>query len=82
MFSNDIGLSRSAATGSPAVAVLDLHWGTASHFRRLARVDVDTAAYWLATVHRPAHRISHPFLNVEGCPGCAFETAAQTEATR
>jgi hypothetical protein len=50
-------------------------WGTASRFRRLARVDADTAAYWLLTVHRPAHRVGHPLLNVEDCPGCAFETA-------
>jgi hypothetical protein len=50
-------------------------WGTVSHFRRMTRVDLDVARYWLDTVHRPAHRATHWLLNVEGCPGCTFEAA-------
>jgi hypothetical protein len=50
-------------------------WGTAVLFARLARVELQVAAYWLKTVYRPAHRAYHPRLNIAGCPGCAYETA-------
>lgn len=52
-------------------------WGTSSYFARRARVSLDEAAYWLRTVYRPAHRVGHPFLRIDGCPGCAYETAAR-----
>jgi hypothetical protein len=52
-------------------------WGTASYFARIARVDLETAAYWVRTVYRPGHRIGHPFLSIDGCPGCNYETAAR-----
>jgi hypothetical protein len=57
-------------------------WGTASRFRRLARVDADTASYWLRTVGRRAHHFGHPNLNIDRCPGCAFEDSAKAEAAR
>lgn len=59
-------------TGTPASP----SWGTATLFQRLTRVDLETAAYWLRTVARPAHRLSHPFLSIAGCPGCTYEKAA------
>jgi hypothetical protein len=52
-------------------------WGTARFFARLARAEHDVAAYWVGTVHRPAHRVGHPRLNIDGCPGCAYEQAAK-----
>lgn len=74
MIGQSIDVSRSLPSGPPKVVTPDT-WGTASQFRRLARVDQDVAAYWLDTVHRPAHRVAHPRLNVESCPGCVFELA-------
>ena len=73
MLTDVTGVSSPPATNRPEVDT----WGTASYFRRLARVDLDVAAYWVGQVHRPAHRFQHPHLNIEGCPGCAFETAVR-----
>jgi hypothetical protein len=70
MSAQTINPPRSAAIGPPEDS-----WGTLPYFRRLARVDAVEGLYWLVTVFRPAHRTGHPLLNVEGCPGCAFETA-------
>jgi hypothetical protein len=50
-------------------------WGSLRQFQRLTGVGEDVSLYWLATVHRPAHRIAHPLLSVRDCPGCAFEQA-------
>jgi hypothetical protein len=74
MMSQSIDVSRSLPSGPLIVDTPDT-WGTPSRFRRLARVDLDDAAYWLAAVSRPAHRAGHPRLNVKRCPGCVFETA-------
>lgn len=52
-----------------------LTFGTTSYFSRMTGADRDIAAYWTKTVDRAAHRNVHPRLNIEGCPGCAFETA-------
>lgn len=70
-----IAAVKPAATRTTNVDTFDT-WGTASRFRRLAKVDPDVAAYWLTTVHRVTHRTGHPQLTVVGCPGCIFETAA------
>ncbi len=50
-------------------------FGTSSSFSRMTGVDSETAAYWVATVSRAAHRVGHPRLNIDGCPGCTFERA-------
>lgn len=50
-------------------------WGTTSYFSRMSGADHETAAYWTRVVHRPAHRVSHQYRSIEGCPGCAYERA-------
>lgn len=50
-------------------------WGTATHFSRLTGADHETSAYWVRVVARGAHRMGHPKLTIEGCPGCAYEQA-------
>ena len=69
-----IAAAGPAATCTPHVDTSDT-CGTASQFRRLAQVDPDTAAYWLATVDRVPHRTAPPLLTVVGCPSCRFEQA-------
>jgi hypothetical protein len=64
-------VSEDTTTHSPD----DGTWGTATYFSRLTGADLETASYWLRTVSRPAHRFGHPHLNIDGCPGCAFERA-------
>ncbi len=60
---------------SPPPTSQALTFGTATYFSRMTGVDLETSAYWVSTVDRPAHRMGHPRLNVEGCPGCVFERA-------
>ncbi len=62
--------TQSAGTGTPGPD----RWGTSTLFERLTRADRAVAAYWVATVARPAHRLGHPLLN-QDCPGCRYELA-------
>jgi hypothetical protein len=54
-------------------------WGTITRFRRLTRVQRADADYWTRVVSRPAHRMGHPNLTIQGCPGCLFETAVDAQ---
>jgi hypothetical protein len=51
-------------------------WGTSTLFEQLSGASHKDGEYWVRYVSRPAHRLGHPRLNISGCPGCAYETAA------
>lgn len=52
-------------------------WGSLRRFMRLTGVDEVDGYYWIVTVWRPAHRVSHPFLSIKDCPGCLFEASVR-----